>query len=120
LLSAAGGMGVGFVAFLPFYLLHGMAAGDVKMIATVGAFTGPAEAFHVAMLSWCVGGVMALLLVAFRGRLSLLLRNVGNMLSGALIPGVGIAAPGQTSVGSMPYGVAIAIGTVTVLVRDYS
>lgn len=120
LLSAVGGMGVGFVAFLPFYLLHGMAAGDVKMIATVGAFIGPAEAFHVAMLSWCVGGVMALLLVAFRGRLNLLLGNVGRMLYGALIPGVGIATPGQTSVGSMPYGVAIAIGTVTVLVRDYS
>jgi prepilin peptidase CpaA len=119
-LSAVGGMGVGFVAFLPFYLLHGMAAGDVKMIATVGAFIGPAEAFDVAMLSWCVGGVMALLLVAFRGRLSLLLGNVGRMLYGALIPGVGIATPGQTSVGSMPYGVAIAIGTVTVLVRDYS
>src|SRR5689334_3650362 len=51
LLAALGGMGVGLAAFLPFYLLRGMAAGDVKMMMAVGAFTGPEEAFQIAVLT---------------------------------------------------------------------
>jgi prepilin peptidase CpaA len=35
------GLATGLLLFLPLYLLRGMAAGDVKLMATVGAFTGP-------------------------------------------------------------------------------
>jgi prepilin peptidase CpaA len=43
------------------------------------------------------------------------------MLVGLVSPGGVAAAPAsQQSAGSMPYGVAIAIGTVAVLVRHYS
>lgn len=120
LLAALGGMGAGFMMFLPFYLLRGMAAGDVKMAAAVGAFTGPDEMFQIAVLSWFAGGAMALLLVLLRGRLRLVLRNLGFMLRVAMTPGVSLGAtPQQTSAGSMPYGVAIAAGTMLVLVRHY-
>jgi prepilin peptidase CpaA len=120
LLTALGGMGVGLGVFLPLYLVRGMAAGDVKMMAVVGAFTGPGAAFEIAVLSWCAGGAMGLLLVLARGRLGQALCNVGRILRGAMIPGVGFAAPTkETSVGSMPYGVAIAVGTVVFLVRHY-
>lgn len=114
------GMLMGFMMFLPFYMVRGMAAGDVKMMAVVGAFTGPEDAFAIAILTWCVGGVMALLLVALRGRLRLALRNLGRMLAGMVRPGAGpgAAAP-QESAGSMPYGAAIAIGTIAMLVRHY-
>jgi prepilin peptidase CpaA len=118
LLAALAGMGTGLAVFLPFYLLRGMAAGDVKMMAVVGAFTGAGEVFEIAVLSWCAGGVMALLLMLLRGRLGLVIGNLGRMLRGALIPGVGIvAAAGQASAGSMPYGLAIAAGTIVFLVR---
>jgi prepilin peptidase CpaA len=122
LLAALGGMTLGFAMFLPFYLLRGMAAGDVKMIAVVGAFTGPGDVFQIAVLSWCAGGVMALLLVLLGGRLRLRLAlgNLGAMLRGAAAPGADAAGtPRQTSAGSMPYGVAIAAGTMLVLVRHY-
>lgn len=122
LLAALGGMGLGLAMFLPFYLLRGMAAGDVKLMAVVGAFTGPGDAFQIAVLSWCAGGVMALLLllVLLRGRLRLVLANLGSMLRGASTPGAEIGGPpGHTSAGSMPYGVAIAVGTVVVLARYY-
>jgi prepilin peptidase CpaA len=120
LMSALGGLATGFAVFLPFYLVRGMAAGDVKLMAVVGAFTGPREALEVAVLTWCAGGLMALLLVMMRGRLRLALGNLGRMFGGLLVPGTAMAAPvGLQSAGSMPYGLAIAVGTITVLVRHY-
>ena len=110
LLSALGGMLLGLVIFLPFYLVRGMAAGDVKMMAVVGFFTGPTEAFQIAVFTWCAGGVMALLLIVLRSRLRLAFVNVGDLLSGKALP---------QSAGSMPYGVAIALGTIVVLVTHY-
>jgi prepilin peptidase CpaA len=120
LLDALGGIGTGLALFLPFYLLRGMAAGDVKMIAVVGAFTSPSAVFEIAVSSWCVGGVMALLLVLVNRRLGLVLGNLGRMALGIMMPGMGIVAPtAKTSAGSMPYGVAIALGTVVFLIRQY-
>ena len=119
LLSALGGMGVGLAMFLPFYMVRGMAAGDVKMMATVGAFTGPNEALQIAVLAWCAGGVMALVLVLLRGHLQLALRNIARLAFGAIVPAAKAEAAAPQSAGSLPYGVAIAAGTVLVLLRHY-
>ena len=120
LLAALGGMGTGLALFLPLYLLRGMAAGDVKMIMVVGAFTGPSEVFDIAVLSWCAGGVMAVLLVLVNRRLGLVVGNLARMLRGGMTPGMGIVASAtQPSAGSMPYGLAIAAGTIVFLVRQY-
>lgn len=120
LLQAMAGLALGFVLFLPFYLVRGMAAGDVKMMAVVGALAGPAEAFHIAILTFCVGGVMALLLLLKSGRGRAVFGNVGRMLLGTLTPGMRtVALTSENSAGSMPYGVAIAIGTIAVLVGHY-
>lgn len=118
LLVSLEGMATGLAVFLPFYLLRGMAAGDVKMMAVVGAFVGPGAAFEIAVLTWCVGGAMALLVVVLRGRSGLALGNLRRMLLGFMTNSTGLAAP-PTSAGSIPYGVAIAAGTVVVLVRHY-
>jgi prepilin peptidase CpaA len=116
--AALGGMGVGLAVFLPFYMVRGMAAGDVKMMAVVGAFVGPGDAFETAILSWCAGGVMALLLVLLNGRVRQVLGNMKGILCSVWLPGMGVTAPVvQPSVGSMPYGVAIAVGTIAILVR---
>jgi prepilin peptidase CpaA len=119
LLSALGGMAVGLAMFLPFYVVRGMAAGDVKMMAVVGAFSGPNDAIQIAVLTWCVGGVMALVLVLLRGRLQLALGNIGRLVLAALSPRARAATAASHSSGSLPYGVAIAVGTVMVLVRHY-
>jgi prepilin peptidase CpaA len=120
LLAGLGGMGIGLALFLPLYLLRGMAAGDVKMMAVVGAFTNPNDVFEIAVLSWCAGGVMGLVLVLVNRRLGLVVGNLGRMLRGVMTPGVGIVASAeQPSAGSMPYGLAIAAGTIVFLVRQY-
>jgi prepilin peptidase CpaA len=118
LLGAFAGLGLGLAVFLPFYMMRGMAAGDVKLMAVVGAFTGPGIAFEIAVLTWCAGGVMALAVVLARGRMRLALGNIGRMLIGMMTPGIGMLAPEQeNSAGSMPYGLAIAAGTIIALVR---
>ncbi|GAB3407794.1 prepilin peptidase [Massilia agilis] len=106
----------GLLLFLPLYLLRGMAAGDVKLMATVGAFAGPAAALHIALLAWCAGGVMALVLVAFQRRLRAACANLRDLLRPMLLRAAGMplaATPlPRPSVGAMPYGLAVALATV--------
>jgi prepilin peptidase CpaA len=124
LVACLGGAAIGLLIFLPLYLLRGMAAGDVKLMATVGAFVGPLDASHIAVLSWCAGGVMALLIVIFKGRLRNAFANVRDLLRPLLMRAVGMPAVPEPmrreSVGSMPYGLAIAIGTIALLTSRHT
>ena len=106
-----GGMATGFFLFLPLYLLRGMAAGDVKLIAMAGAFTGPWAAVQIALATFVLGGLMALLLIGWQGQWRACARNLRQLL---VSPGVL-----QESVGSMPYGLAIALGSVVVQGSKY-
>jgi prepilin peptidase CpaA len=81
------GAGVGLGLFLPLYVLGGMAAGDVKLVAMAGSFVGPWQALQLALLSAMAGGVLALLCLH-------LARWRGGKAEG------------------MPYAVAIAAGTI--------
>lgn len=96
----------GLALFLPLYLLRGMAAGDVKLMAAVGAWVGAALALEIALATFVLGGLWALVLVVKSRRHALLARNLGGILR------TGVGGP---SVGSMPYGVAIAAGTLALL-----
>jgi len=120
LLAAVGGFALGLLIFLPFYMLRGMAAGDVKMMATVGAFTGPATAMHIAIMAWCAGGAMAIAIIVFRGRLRLALSNLWHIARAALLRVPASPIGKSESAGSMPYGVAIAAGTIYVIAMRYS
>jgi prepilin peptidase CpaA len=111
------GLLAGFFLFLPLYLLRGMAAGDVKLMAMVGAFSGPEQALQIALLSFLIGGVLGLVLMLTSGRARQGWRNLRGMLWPLLLRLAGmplapvLLAPGQ-SVGGMPYGVAVALGTL--------
>ncbi len=120
-LSTLGGAAIGFALFLPLYVVRGMAAGDVKLMATVGLFLGPAQTLHACILTWCVGGVMALVIILFTRRWSAAYNNLRNLLLPVLLrmgpPPQG--APARESVGSMPYGLAIALSTLWLLAQRY-
>lgn len=112
-LLALAGAGCALLLFLPLYLLRGMAAGDVKLMATVGAFVGPDAAFQIALWAWLAGGAMALALVIARGQLRAVLGNLRELLLPVLLRARGVplapVAPARPSVGAIPYGVAIAL-----------
>jgi prepilin peptidase CpaA len=109
------GAASGLLLFLPLYCARGMAAGDVKLLATVGAFFTPFEVVRIALATVCLGGLLALAVVIARGRLRALLLNVAALLRPWLMRLAGMPAVAEplpaASVGAIPYGVAIALGT---------
>jgi prepilin peptidase CpaA len=67
LVSGLLGAGVGLACFAPFYLIRAMGAGDVKLLAAVGAVLGPQGAFFAALFSLLAGGLAAIGYVLWRG-----------------------------------------------------
>jgi prepilin peptidase CpaA len=118
------GFALGLLMFLPLYLLGGMAAGDVKLMAAVGAFIGPGMVFQASLATYCVGGLMAVLIVLARGQGRAALANVGALLHPWLLRlgGAPLAPAAQPapSVGGMPYALAITLGTVLVMWLHHS
>lgn len=113
------GLAAGLAVLLPMYLLRAMGAGDVKMMAMVGAFLGPRALLEAALWSLLAGGALALAAALCSGRLTALLGNAYQMLLHALVrtlagAGGGIDAPAAAS-GKLPYAIAIACGTVLYL-----
>jgi prepilin peptidase CpaA len=53
------GSATGFFALLPFYLLGGMGAGDVKFFAALGSFLGPFATLLAVALTLVVGALIA-------------------------------------------------------------
>jgi prepilin peptidase CpaA len=131
----AGGLGVlgsltgwstGLALLLPFYLLRIMGAGDVKLMAMTGAFLGAQATVGALLCVLLAGGVLALGAALWQGKLGVLWRSLNVMLLGTLAGGAmtGLPVSGKPdegaaesveSAGTLPYGVAIAAGTMAYL-----
>jgi prepilin peptidase CpaA len=119
-LAWLGGTLTGLLVFLPLYLLRGMAAGDVKLMAMAGAFTGPALALQICAATCLIGGLMALAVVLRRRRWRAAVHNLRFLLMPLLLRALGTDVapqplPPGASVGAIPYGVAIALATALLL-----
>src|SRR5437763_746154 len=58
---------IGLALLLPLYAIGGMGAGDVKLLAGVGAWMGSAVTLGAFVTSAVVGGLMAMVMVAWSG-----------------------------------------------------
>lgn len=113
------GLALGFVVLLPPFLLRGGGAGDVKLMAAVGALAGPLNTFSIFILTALFGGLLALGLLLWKGGLGRALRNtgfiVGQLAQGRAPheqrPDLTLAGPGP----KLPYAVPIAMGTLVFL-----
>lgn len=74
--TALFGMLCGFGAYLALYLLRAMGAGDVKLMAAVGAIAGPSNWLILFAASAVTGGILAVLLMIWKGRVQKTLWNV--------------------------------------------
>jgi len=121
LLFPLAGLGLGLLLFLPLYLLRAMGAGDVKLLAMVGSFLGPEDTFYAALASMVAGGVLAILFVLARGTAPRVLQNLTAIFQSGLVDAVGGSVPSlriaaSASAGRLPYGIAIATGTLGYLI----
>ena len=118
LLTGIGGTAVAMGIFLPFYLLHGMSAGDVKLMGTVGAFLGPHNAMLAAGLSLGAGGVLAILILLARGGFGDLAKRYWATFK-CLFSTLKVIhqppASGEVAAMKFPYAAAIGIGTLATL-----
>lgn len=109
MLNGLGGLAVGLGVFLPFFLMGGMGAGDVKAMAAAGAFLAPWPSLLAAGLSLVAGGVLGLAVLIWRGGFisrSLLFRVPMAKRRSAVVP-AGMMAQ------RFPYALAIATGTLS-------
>jgi len=108
---------VGLSLLIIPYLLGGMGAGDVKLVAAIGALMGTSFVFSSFIYIALIGGVIALLLILKRNGFKYSIKTFfyqivflqGNL--GELI----FQSDKKNSI-TFPYGVAITIGTICTLV----
>jgi prepilin peptidase CpaA len=111
------GMGAGFGVYFVLYALRAMGAGDVKLMAAVGAVVGWPNWFGIFILTSILGGIMALILVVMRKRLKKTLFNVGFILNEMKSGRPAYVGKEELDVRnpkamSLPHGAVIAIGTL--------
>jgi prepilin peptidase CpaA len=66
--------------YTPLYLLRGMGAGDVKLMAAIGAIAGPANWFNIFLATALLGGALSIFLIVLRRRFHLTLLNISIIL----------------------------------------
>jgi prepilin peptidase CpaA len=111
------GMVVGLLCLLPLYAVGGMGAGDVKLLAGVGAWVGATVTFYAFCVSTVVGAVIAVLMVLYRRAATkhyaqllliftewLTIKNPKELSR--------IAAERKPSMLLLPYGIPICIGSI--------
>ena len=108
---------VGLALLMPAYAIGGMGAGDVKLLAGVGAWVGATHTFFAFAATTIVGGVIAVIMVVSRPTWSKH-RDQFWVIFGEILtikdPNklAEIAAERKSSMMLLPYGIPIAIGSI--------
>lgn len=124
------GFGLGVLLFLIPVLIGAMGAGDLKLMAAIGALKGVSFTLTTMIYSVVAGGVLILVYVAIKGRLKETLINVAGMVLRPLAKALYLRTgklifsrihhffdrvKSEKPDLYIPYGVPIAIGTILVL-----
>lgn len=118
-LDSLTGLSLGLLLLLPLYLLRIMGAGDVKLLAMVGAFVGQDDIFWVFLYTLIAGGLLALIFSLWQGALRRMLDNITLTCLLALSTpksewfkgNSSFSVDASQSAGKLPYALAITVGT---------
>lgn len=108
--AALAGALTGLALFLPLFALRAMGAGDVKLMAGIGSFAGPADTLSIALFILVMGGVLAVARMLWSGTTRHVMANVMLTLSPVLHGGPRLFNPAKHSVDRMPYALAMVTG----------
>ena len=126
LLTSLAGMARGIAILLPFFILGGTGAGDVKMLGAAGACAGGMGLTVIFIYFALLGGVIALAIALAYGRAGAVIRNTQSLV-GMLGRGRwqqdgrqprardADARRGALAVPRLPYGAVIGVGCLLFL-----
>ena len=111
------GAGVGLLTLLPLYAVGGMGAGDVKLMAGMGAWIGPWFTLWAFLSTAVVGGLMGLAMMAYSGDLYghfAMMQIIGREIMTIRDPNelAVRAAERKPRMLLLPYGIPIAVGSI--------
>lgn len=108
---------VGLGLLLPAYAVGGMGAGDVKLLAGVGAWVGATVTFYAFCVSAVVGGIIAVAMVLYRRswqhhfvNLLVILEEFRTIRQPTQL--AALAAQRKPSMLLLPYGIPLAMGSI--------
>jgi prepilin peptidase CpaA len=115
MLSLAG-LATGLIVLLPVYALRVMGAGDVKLMAAVGAIVGFPDILWALLCTLAVGGLVAIAFAVYRKSFRRMSSNVADIVQNMAFAAIAgyqptTATAKRASIGKFPYGVSIALGT---------
>jgi len=111
-------LGFGFYFFL--YMLHAMGAGDVKLMAAVGALVGWENWFGIFLVTAILGGITGVILVIARKRVKTTFFNMSFLIAELKSGRSAHLGREELDVKSskalrQPHGAIIALGTIVFL-----
>jgi len=113
--SGVVGMLVAGVLFCLLFMMGAMGGGDVKLIASVGAWVGNDQVVAVLLAAMLAGGLLAVIYIFFGQRPRQTLRNVFDLIRFRVTSGLTphpLLNVKQEGTLRVPFGVAVAMGTL--------
>jgi prepilin peptidase CpaA len=118
--TSLAGLAVGFGAYFILYAMRAIGAGDVKLMAAIGAMVGWQDWVGIFIATAILGGFASVALMAKRGRVKQTLWNVGFVLAemksgrAAYLSNEELDVRSGKAVG-LPHAAVIAAGTLVFL-----
>ena len=120
--TAAGGALVGGGIFFVLFMIGGMGAGDVKLMAAVGAWVGIAHALAVLLVTAIAGGILAAGWVVAHKQIGSTIQNISELIRFHLVTGLrphpDLNLRSAPSI-RLPYGPAIAMGPLYLMFQRF-
>ncbi len=117
LLYSLAGTAAGLALLLPLYAIGGMGAGDVKLLAGVGAWMHATHTFWAFAFTAVVGAIMAVCMVVYKrswtkhkSQFFMILQEIAEVKDPTKLSE--IAAQRKSSMFLLPYGIPIAVGSI--------
>lgn len=134
MLFSISGFLVGLAVFFIPFAMGGMGAGDVKLMAAVGSILGWKLTVYSALLTAIAGGIIVIGYMVYKGKIIGMIKNMGIHLIKWILYIIYLVTHSDRVYGKyrsfnvskideektyIPYGVAIAVGTLIVLAGNH-